>query len=285
MKTLIARIITGALLVLLLASCAPAAAPAATQPPQATVDIGAINTAAVQTYVVESTRNAMLIPTSTEVILPTNTPEPPTATATVAQVVNTPANQPTLWIPPSGSSYPSITASLNTNCRSGPDKFFDVVGALRVGDTSEVHGKLNGGGWWYIKNVTNPDPKYCWVWAETTVVTGDTSNLPVVQAPVAHPPKLTLSISAAPPTSAVCPTTFVFTATVASDRAADLAYQIVDADGKVLKAGEMVFTDDGSQSVSVSKSYSKNISSWVMLEITYPFADHSSKAVFTQTCP
>jgi uncharacterized protein YraI len=226
-----------------------------------------------------------LIPTATEVILPTNTPEPATATPTTASENTTPPITSTLWIPASGSAYPTITASLDTNCRSGPDQAFDVVGALRVGDTSEVQGKLNGGGWWYIKNITNPEPKFCWVWAETTVVNGDTSMVPVVQAPVAHPPKLTVGISVVPDTSAVCPTTFVFTGTVTSDRATTLIYKFVNEDGKSFKSGTITFTDDGTQSVTLSKTYESDTSNSMQFVITSPIAAHSSKAEFSLTCP
>jgi uncharacterized protein YraI len=285
MKTLIGRIISATTLVLIMASCTPALAPVETPQSQATIDVNPISTAAVQTYQVESTRKANLIPTATEVILPTNTPEPATATPTTELANTSPEITPTLWIPASGSSYPTITASLDTNCRSGPDQAFDVVGALRVGDTSEVHGKLNGGGWWYIKNVTNPDPKFCWVWAQTTVVNGDTSMIPIQQAPVAHPPKLTVGISVLPATSAVCPTTFVFTGTVTSDRATILIYQFVNGDGNLVKSGSLTFTDDGTQTVTLSKTYSDSTSNSMQFEITSPVTAHSAIAEFSLTCP
>lgn len=285
MKMQIGRIFYAITLVLILASCTAAHAPVVTPQVQATIDLGPINTAAVQTYVVESTRKANLIPTATEVILPTNTPEPPTATPTTQAINTTPIVVPTLWIPASGSSYPTITASLNTNCRSGPDKAFEVVGALNVGSTSEVYGKLRGGGWWYIKNVSNEEPKFCWVWAETTVVTGDTDSVPYIQAPVAHPPKVTVGISVVPDTSVICPTTFVFTGTVTSDRATNLLYEFVYKNGNVMKAGEISFPDDGTQTVTFSKSYDEDVIGTMQLKITYPVTAHSAAVSYTLTCP
>ena len=252
---------------------------------QATIDVNPINTAAVQTYIVKSTRKANLIPTATEVILPTNTPEPATATPTTAPIDISSLVTPTTWIPASGSVYPTITAILDTNCRVGPDKAFEVVGALRVDDISEVHGKLRAGGWWYIKNVSNELPKYCWVWAKSTKVTGDTSSVPYVSAPVAHPPKLIVEISVLPAVSVVCPTTFVFTGTVNTDRATTLIYQFVNQNGKLVKSGSIVFTDDGTKTITLTKTYSDEVIGSMRFEITSPIVVKSSAAEFSMDCP
>lgn len=273
------------LMLLILAACTPAALPA-TIPAQPTVDVNPIYTAAVQTYEAESTRKASLLPTATEVILPTA--EPATATPETMAVATTPTVEQTLWIPPSGSTYPTITAEIDTNCRLGPDKVYEVVGALRVGDISKVHGKPLQGGWWYIENVSNADPKYCWVWAETTAVTGDTSLLPFITPPLPPAqsnPQLTLAISALPATSVVCPSTLTVTATITTDRETTLSYQIVDQSGAVLKSGTMVFADDGSQTVSFSGTYNADASGWVQLRVTSPVTGHSTKAAWSVDCP
>ncbi|MBA4419678.1 MAG: hypothetical protein C0391_00860 [Anaerolinea sp.] len=273
------------LMLLILAACTPAALPAATQA-QPTVDLNPIYTAAVQTYEAESTRKASLLPTATEVILPTD--EPATATPETIAVVTTPTVEPTLWIPPSGSTYPTITATMDTNCRLGPDKVYEVVGALRVSDISKVHGKLLQGGWWYIENVSNDEPQYCWVWAETTKVTGDTTLLPFITPPLPPAqsnPQLTLTITAAPPASVVCPSVLTITATITTDRETTLTYQIVNESGSVLKSGTMVFADDGTQTVSFSGTYNADDSGWVQLRVTSPVTGHSTKAAWSVDCP
>lgn len=285
MKTMIRRIVYAITLVLVLASCTPAPVQVETPSSQPTFDVDTLKTAAVQTYIVESTKRANLIPTATEVILPTNTPEPATSTPTTAPIDISALVTPTTWIPASGSEFPTITAILDTNCRVGPDKAFEVVGALRVDDISEVHGKLKGGGWWYIKNISNELPKYCWVWAESTKVTGDTSSVPYVSAPVAHPPKLTVSISVLPDVSVVCPTTFVFTGTVHTDRATTLVYQFKNQDGKLLKSGSIVFTDDGTKIITLTKTYSDELSGSMRFEITSPIVVKSAAAAFSMDCP
>ena len=81
--------------------------------------------------------------------------------------------------PPPQPSAPTISASINTNCREGPSQDYEVLGYLLAGQTSEVQGRDNSNNWWYIKNPEKPNSS-CWVWTETTNVTGDTSDLPVI---------------------------------------------------------------------------------------------------------
>ncbi len=288
MKRQIGKITYSILLVVLLAACVPAAVP--TDPTLAlpTIDLNPVYTAAVQTYEVESTRKAALIPTATETPLPTATLEPPTATPGTIPADVTPMDTPTLWIPVSGSSYPTIGAIYDTNCRTGPDKVFEVVGALRVGETADVYGRLRGGGWWLIKNITHDDPRYCWVWAESTKVTGSTDMVPYIAAPptpVVSRPKVTAGISVAPSTSVVCPTTFVFTGTVTSDKAATINYSFVMHNGEVRKSGTLEFLDDGTQTVTLSEVFNGDISGWVQLKIESPVTTKSGKAEFSLACP
>jgi|WetSurMetagenome_2_1015567.scaffolds.fasta_scaffold35902_1 hypothetical protein len=289
MKNQIEKITYMMIIVLMLAACVPAAAPIASPQLQSTIDINPIYTAAVQTYEVESTRKANLMPTATETVLPTETIEPATNTPAATLVDSTPVDTPTLWIPVSGSTYPTITAKLDTNCRLGPDTAFDVVGALRVGETSEVYGKLKGGGWWLIKNITHPDdPKLCWVWAETTAVTGDTGMVPDIlppQTPSEVNAIVNVTLGVVPATSLVCPTTFVFTGAVTTDRAVTLTYQFLRNDGSILQSGRLFFTDDGTQNVTLSEKYNKDISGWVQLVITDPRKHHSAKIDFSLDCP
>jgi hypothetical protein len=275
------------LIAVLAAACTPAAAPVA-EPQPATVDLGPVYTAAVQTYEAEATRNAGLLPTATDEPLPTAADVPPTATLEPIAVVPTGPTA-TLWIPASGSTYPTITALLDTNCRKGPGKVYEIVGGLHVGETSKVHGKLRDGGWWYIENITNPEPKYCWVWAETTVVTGDTDALPDVVPPVppaqAHP-ILNLSISVDPATwSGSCPKSLVITGTIESNIATTVTYQFINENGGVMHSGMVVFSDDGTQTVSTSIQYSDTASGWYQMKITSPVIQKSGTASYSIDCP
>jgi hypothetical protein len=56
------------------------------------------------------------------------------------------------------------------------------LGYLLVGRQSTVHGKDASGNWWYIENPKKPG-EFCWVWEGTTQVSGDTSQLPLMEAP------------------------------------------------------------------------------------------------------
>jgi hypothetical protein len=269
-----------------LAACTPVAAPAP-QSPSATIDVNPIYTAAAQTIAVESTRNAALIPTATEVVLPTAT-EAPTATATSAEVVFLDqANTPTMWIPVSGDSHPSITAKENTNCRQGPDPIFEVVTGFMAGEKSEVFGRSYGGGWWYIKNPTSDDPKYCWVWTSTTEVSGDTSNVQVlvIPTPVKSLPETSITFSVSPAESGTCPQTFTFTASITTDRASDFNYVVLDDDDKTLDSGIVSFSDDGTKTISFTKKYSDTMEKWAQFRITSPNGGKSAKVAYTLDCP
>jgi hypothetical protein len=118
---------------------------------------------------------------------PTSTPLSPTATATPLPTATQPPPAPT-QAPPmptpttATAGRPIITAMGDTNCRRGPSTQYIIDTIFAEGSTSEVHGRDSGWDWWYIENPNTPGA-YCWVWDESTVVQGDASNVPVVQAP------------------------------------------------------------------------------------------------------
>jgi hypothetical protein len=110
-----------------------------------------------------------LIPSAPPELLPSATLEPSPSPVL-----------PTLTFTPQGA--PRITANVDTNCRTGPSSEYPRVGYLLVGQTSTVLGRNHNGTWWFIANPAKPGAS-CWVWGETTVVTGDTSALPVITPP------------------------------------------------------------------------------------------------------
>jgi hypothetical protein len=128
-----------------------------------------------QAAAVQQAATATPAPTETPLPTPTATPIPPTVpptptpTATeapaAAAVVSAPA--------------PEISANVNTNCRSGPSTHYVIDGYLMVGTTSYVYGRDYASQWWYIQNPTNKSA-YCWVWSESTTISGDASGVPVV---------------------------------------------------------------------------------------------------------
>jgi hypothetical protein len=140
---------------------------------QTKVAANLVNNPAIQESAVQQAPTTTPLPTVTPIpatatpIPPTNTPLPPPPTAT--QIPATLAS----------TSAPVISAAVNTNCRQGPSTYYRIVGYLLVGDTSTVHGRDSSNYWWYIENPQHTG-YYCWVWSESTTVTGDISGVPVV---------------------------------------------------------------------------------------------------------
>jgi len=77
---------------------------------------------------------------------------------------------------------PQISVSVPTNCRVGPGKIYDRVGALLVGEVAEVFGRDPTGNYWYIRN---PDSNagFCWLWGEYATLAGNFTILPVYTPP------------------------------------------------------------------------------------------------------
>lgn len=117
----------------------------------------------------------------------TESTQPPAA---AAPVTDTPAFTATNTL----TSTPGVimlTVSADTNCRSGPNKDYDYLGALLANESAEVVGKNTVTGYWIIKN---PDGDgTCWLWGNYATVTGDVSKL----SEVAVPPTPTPSMPAA----------------------------------------------------------------------------------------
>lgn len=110
----------------------------------------------------------------------TFTPEPPTITPTITVT-------PTFTLTPtplftSTPLVPLISVSVPTNCRVGPGRVYDRVGALLVGEVAEVVGRDPTGNYWYIRN---PDSgsQFCWLWGEYATIGGDLSALPIFTPP------------------------------------------------------------------------------------------------------
>lgn len=76
---------------------------------------------------------------------------------------------------------PMVSVSMDTNCRTGPDKQFDKLGVLLVGEKAELVGKNTVANYWVVKN---PDaPGTCWLWGMYATVEGNTDYLPEITSP------------------------------------------------------------------------------------------------------
>ncbi len=121
----------------------------------------------------------LLLPTSTWTPIPSST-STPIASAT--------------WIVlPTSTSTPGIpmmSVTVPTNCREGPGKVYDMVGAILVGEWAPIYARDAGGNYWYIRNPDNPNG-LCWAWGEYAIITGVTYALPVFTPPPTPIPSAT----------------------------------------------------------------------------------------------
>jgi hypothetical protein len=76
----------------------------------------------------------------------------------------------------------TITVSQNTNCRTGPEKQFDLVGIMMMGETAEAIGRNEQKTYWVIRLPSNT-AKTCWLWYEWATVVGNGDALPIIQSP------------------------------------------------------------------------------------------------------
>jgi hypothetical protein len=114
--------------------------------------------------------------------------QPPTVTNTVAVITETPSLTP---LPPNTvtPSVPMVNVSVNTNCRFGPGKEYELLGALLVGEQSQIIARDPSGYYWYIQN---PDKGgFCWLWGNYATTSGNVASLPVFTPPATSTPTAT----------------------------------------------------------------------------------------------
>jgi hypothetical protein len=140
-----------------------------------TQDLNSMGTSVMETMISGATQTAFA-----------GTPVGPVDTQTPSQTF-TPVFtlSPTLTSTPVFTStplVPLISVSVATNCRTGPGKVYDRVGALLVGAVAEVVGRNQVANYWYIRN-PNQSNGFCWLWGEYATVIGNFAALPVYTPP------------------------------------------------------------------------------------------------------
>lgn len=141
----------------------------------ATPDQNVISTAIAQTIDAGLTQySPSLVPILTDTSVPTGTPEMPSVTPTIT-LTSTPVFTATPLIP-------LISVSVATNCRIGPGRAYERVGALLVGEFAEVAGRNPSGEYWYIRNPDSGNG-YCWLWGQYATVSGNFAALPIFTPP------------------------------------------------------------------------------------------------------
>jgi hypothetical protein len=101
----------------------------------------------------------------------------PTTTQARSSASLTPTTTPTLE-----SIEIEVEVSVDTNCRSGPNINFDYVGALLVGERTQVVARSNVPGYFIVNNPDRPG-RTCWLWDRYATIFGDPTRLPMLEAP------------------------------------------------------------------------------------------------------
>jgi uncharacterized protein YraI/heat shock protein HslJ len=99
--------------------------------------------------------------------------------------------------PPSSTEAPMATATAAVNIRTGPSTAYPVLGVAQPGQSAEIAGVSQDGGWWQVRVSTSVSADgLAWVSGDYTDAV-NTTNVPVVAAPPPPPPVET----APPPTT------------------------------------------------------------------------------------
>jgi hypothetical protein len=177
---------TFTILSLIASSCtlvqAPAASGATSQPNDVPIEtqvaLIVAQTQAAQTVIANAVQ-------ATLVGAATDTPKPPDAPAATPTLEST--FTPSFTNTPNA---PQVTVSVNTNCRSGPNTNYDLLGVMMVGEKAEAVGRSTLTDTIIIKLPSNPAIT-CWLWMQNATLTGDRESLPLIPIPATPTPKFT----------------------------------------------------------------------------------------------
>ncbi len=201
-------LMAGLVLILSLACNLPAGLTIPSAPAGDLIATALAQTQAVQTAVADSAAATLAaMQSATAQAIPSPTPSL-TPTTTIAWT-DTPTLTPTLTLTFT-PAVPMVSVSVDTNCRTGPGKVYDLVGALTVGKSAEVVARDPAGNYWYIRNPNNPS-SFCWIWGQYATVVGNTAGLPVYTPPPTPTPTPDFSVSFASVESCGPPRVLEFT--------------------------------------------------------------------------
>ncbi len=83
-------------------------------------------------------------------------------------------------VPTPQPGVPTVSVSVNTNCRTGPGAGYEVVSYVLTGQSVEVVG-VDSTGSYYI--VQAPNGGTCWLWSHYATLNGDPNSLTVMTPP------------------------------------------------------------------------------------------------------
>jgi hypothetical protein len=146
------------------------------------------------------------------------------------QVVPATSQPPASTVEPT-LGVPMISASVDTNCRTGPSTAYEILGYLLVGKTSEVVNKYKNGAWWVIINPTNPSQR-CWVQGASTNVNGSWQQLAEATQPSTPTVGLAITIDGNVSNSnytGACPVSLDYTWTITSTLPITMSYSVASS--------------------------------------------------------
>jgi hypothetical protein len=208
------------------------------------------------------------------------------APAPTQQVVVVTVQPPAPTVEPS-PNVPMISASMDTNCRTGPSTVYEAISYLLVGKTSEVVNKYQNGAWWVIKDPNEPG-KRCWVWGTTTNVTGNWQQLPEATVPPTPTAKLSISaaiVSIIPfPYTGPCPYNLNGTGTITSNMPGVVNFTWERPSGLSMGGGAINFTEPGTKSVFFSMLFHSTSVDTVRIHVTSPLDVYSDSMPYSMIC-
>jgi hypothetical protein len=260
-----------------------------------TSDPGVFFTQAAETMSVELTLIALgnipVDPTSTPMPPPTDTPMPPPTedpalipTLTLSPLDILPTETPE---PPPTPETPFLSVTENTNCRAGPSPIFRVEGYVTTDMSLPVRGVSEGRSWWWVDNPTYPG-YHCWVWKYTSVVEGDTSEVPVYREPwTPTPGEAVMSASIVTGPSEVvgkCPLKVKFGAVIHTNTGGQVHYEWVKKGGNKSDKGWVTIAADSQATVIWSFYVSNSGDQYVRFKVDYPTHLDPVTKKFTVKC-
>ncbi len=182
---------------------------------------------------------------------------------------------------------PTVSVSMDTNCRKGPSTIYEDISYLLVGRTSEVVNKYQNGAWWVIKDPNNPNLR-CWLWGYYATVTGNWQQLPEATQPPT--PTITLSIEAtinviAPPAwVGPCPVPMTGSGTITANMPVTVTYVWERSAGPNLGSGSLTFAAAGSQNINFGTNFFSTSGGTVRIHVTSPIDVTSGWLPYNYIC-
>lgn len=205
----------------------------------------------------------------------------PTLTAT-PEVTLTPG----ISMSPTSLATVTLSATTNTNCRTGPAGYYKYQSALMVGQTVRVLGRTPTNSWWLIEDPEEPT-KSCWVWNDTTVVSGDPQLVQTIIFVSTPEPEYTISgYLSTDDYSGSCPVTITAYGKIKANTGSydDLSYGWTTSFGVDLGGGTTEFHKAGSQTFSSSFTISSDTDGYVRFKLYEPALQSTGKMYLHVDC-